>query len=58
MELTNSKRLLYKVSHVTTQFTPDEQRNIEKARGFAPSVPSSRRRPGSIFALGRRPSPV
>jgi hypothetical protein len=29
MELTNSKRLLYKVSYVTTQFTPDEQRRIE-----------------------------
>jgi hypothetical protein len=33
MELTNSKRLLYKASYITTQFTPDEQREIDRKPG-------------------------
>src|SRR5688572_18480446 len=33
MELTNSKRLLYTASYVTTQLTPEEQRNIESKPG-------------------------
>ncbi len=33
MELTNSKRLLYTASYVTTQLTPEEQRKIESKPG-------------------------
>lgn len=29
MELTNSKRLLYTASYVTTEYTPEEQKNVE-----------------------------
>lgn len=29
MELTNSKRVLYTASYVTTQLTPEEQRDVE-----------------------------
>jgi hypothetical protein len=33
MELTNSKRLMYSASYVTTQFTPEEQRKMESNPG-------------------------
>ncbi|MDB6101931.1 MAG: hypothetical protein JWO52_1930 [Gammaproteobacteria bacterium] len=33
MELTNSKRLLYTASYVTTRYTPDEQREAERQPG-------------------------
>lgn len=33
MELTNSKRLLYTASYVTTQLSPDEQREVESKSG-------------------------
>lgn len=33
MELTNSKRLMYSASYVTTQFTPEEQRKVESEAG-------------------------
>jgi hypothetical protein len=33
MELTNSKRLMYSASYVTTQLTPDEQKNVESQPG-------------------------
>lgn len=33
MELTNSKRLLYTASYVSTKFTPEEQRNVESKPG-------------------------
>ena len=33
MELTNSKRLLYTANYVTTQLTPEEQRNVESKPG-------------------------
>jgi Type II secretion system (T2SS), protein G len=33
MELSNSKRVLYKASYVSTQFTPDEQREMEVRPG-------------------------
>ncbi len=33
MELTNSKRLLYTASYVVTQFTPDEQSEVESKPG-------------------------
>jgi hypothetical protein len=33
MELTNSKRLLYTASYVTTQLTPEEQRKVESEPG-------------------------
>lgn len=33
MELTNSKRLMYSASYVTTQLTPDEQRKVEASPG-------------------------
>ena len=33
MELTNSKRLMYAASYVTTEFTPDEQQKMESQPG-------------------------
>lgn len=33
MELTNSKRLMYSASYVTTQFTPEEQSKVESEPG-------------------------
>src|SRR5437764_15401044 len=33
MELTNSKRLVYTASYVTSRFTPDEQRHVEDSPG-------------------------
>src|SRR5687767_15220791 len=33
MELTNSKRLMYSASYVTTEFTPDEQQKMESQPG-------------------------
>jgi hypothetical protein len=33
MELTNSKRLLYTASHVSTQLTVEEQRAVESKPG-------------------------
>jgi Type II secretion system (T2SS), protein G len=33
MELTNSKRLMYSASYVTTQLTPEEQRDVESKPG-------------------------
>ncbi|MGZ8915770.1 MAG: type II secretion system protein GspG [Candidatus Binatia bacterium] len=33
MELTNSKRLLYTASYVTTEYTPEEQRHVESKPG-------------------------
>src|SRR5437764_7145232 len=35
MELTNSKRLVYTASYVTSRFTPDEQRHVEDSPGGA-----------------------